>query len=350
MSKTLRELAGLVEGEVVGDADTVISGCRGIEDAGPGEITFVANRRYYSLIPQTRASAIIVSKDVAEAPKPMLRVADPSLAFAQVMAALHPVVLKHPEGIHETAVVAKSALLGRRVALGPHVVVEENARIGDDTVLYAGCYVGRDTTIGARCLLWPNVSVRERVTIGDRVSIQSGTVIGSEGFGYVNVGGVFKLIPQVGSVLIEDDVEIGANVTIDRARFDKTVIGQGTKIDNLVQIAHNVVIGRHCMIVSQVGISGSTHLGDRVTLAGQVGLVGHITVGDGAIVTAQSGVPKSVPPGAVMSGYPAVAHEDWKKNSAYIHRLPELSRAVRELAKRVEELQARLGPAAPPTK
>jgi UDP-3-O-[3-hydroxymyristoyl] glucosamine N-acyltransferase len=342
MHKTLGELAKIVGGEVIGDPKIKIAGARGIREAKEGDITFVAHSRYAALTDETRASAVIVALRAAGCPKPMIRVQDPSLAFARVVAALHPVEVRHPKGRHKTAVIAKSAKIGRNVGIGAYVVIEADACIGADTVLYPGCFIGRGARIGKNSLLWDHVSVRERVEIGDRVVIQSGTVIGSEGFGYAVVDGVYQLIPQVGTVLIEDDVEIGANVTIDRARFDKTIIGRGTKIDNLVQIAHNVVVGKNSIIVAQAGISGSTHLGNNVTIAGQAGLVGHISVGDGAVCAAQAGVTKDVPAHMVVSGYPAKPHQEAKKLIAYVSRLPELSQLVHDLKKRIEALEAQI--------
>lgn len=213
-------------------------------------------------------------------------------------------------------------------------MVEDNAQIGDQTILYAGVYVGQQVKIGANCVIYPHVSVRERVIIGNRVIIHNGAVIGSDGFGYASVAGMHQKIPQIGTVVIEDDVEIGANVTIDRARFDKTMIGRGTKIDNLVQIAHNVVIGENSIIVAQAGISGSTVIGKNVTVAGQAGIVGHISIGDDAVVAAQAGVTKSVPPRTCVSGYPAKPHNVAKRINAYVQRLPELFLKVSEIEKR----------------
>jgi len=332
----------LVGGQIVGDPEIKISGVSGIREAKKGDITFLANRRYMSLINETEASAIIMPLDIGSASKPIIKVQDPSFVFAQIVAIMHPVKLKHPEGIHKTAVIAKSAKLGKGVAIGAYAVIEDGAEIGEGTIIYAGCYVGGKVKIGEGCIFYANVSIRERVLIGNRVFIQSGAVIGSEGFGYANVAGKHRLIPQVGTVVIEDDVEIGANVTIDRARFDKTLIGKGTKIDNLVQIAHNVVIGANSIIVAQAGISGSTRVGNNVTIAGQAGLVGHIEIGDGAILAAQAGITKSVPPNTFVSGYPARPHNEAMRIYAAMTGLPELVKTVRELKNKIKELEERV--------
>src|SRR3989338_8654026 len=305
MHKTLKEIAELIDGEVIGNGSTVITGVSGIKEAGEGDITFVANPKYFPLIEKTGASAIITSRDVKSSPKPIIRTDNPSLAFAKVISFTAPGESKHPKGLHPTAILGKDVSLGSDVAIGPYVAVEDNVSIGDKAIIYAGCFIGHHTKIGSDTLIYANVSIRERITIGNRVIIHSGTVIGSDGFGFAAIEGLHHKIPQVGTVEIGDDVEICANVTIDRARFDKTIIGSGTKIDNLVQIAHNVVIGENSIIVAQAGISGSTNIGKGVTLAGQVGVVGHITIGDNAIVMAQAGVSKSVPAETTVWGYPA---------------------------------------------
>lgn len=342
MQKTLGELAAIVDGIVVGDPSTVISGVGGIKEAKKGDITFVANPRYVALMDEAGASAIITSMKIERSLKPIVRVKDPSLAFAQIVSVFFPVEIRHPKGIHPAAIISKTAKISDGVGIGPYVVVEDGASIGENTVIYAGSYVGRDAHIGSDCVIWANVSIRERVEIGNRVFIQSGAVIGSEGFGYAFVDGEYKLIPQVGTVLIEDDVEIGANSTIDRARFEKTIVGKGTKIDNLVQIAHNVVIGRNCIIISQAGISGSTRLGNNVTIAGQAGLVGHINIGDGAMCAAQAGVTKNVPPNTIVSGYPASEHTESRKLVAHVQRLPKLVALVHDLKKKIEELEDKI--------
>ncbi len=340
---TVGEIAQLVGGEVAGDSGIIISGARGINEACCGDVTFVANTRYMPLLTKTAASAIIVPLQAEVVlVKPVIKVKDPSLAFAQVIKALYPLKACHPKGIHKTALISKKAKIRKSVAIGAYTVVEDDAEIGDNSIIYPNCFIGRGSRIGCDCLFYSHVSIRENIQVGNKVFIQSGSVIGSEGFGYLNVEGVHCLIPQIGTVVIEDNVEIGANVTIDRARFDKTIIGKGTKIDNLVQIAHNVIIGQNCIIVAQAGISGSTRIGNNVTIAGQAGLVGHITIGDGAVLAAQAGITKSVPPKTIVSGYPARPHQEAKKINAYIQRLPEISAAIKELKKRVEILEGEL--------
>ena len=342
MQKTLKEIAELINGEVVGDDDIVITGISGIKEADEGDITFVANPKYFPLIEKTRASAIITSREIKTAPKPIIRTDNPSLAFAKIVSSIVPCELTHPKGIHRTAILGKDVSLGRNVALGPYTVIEDNVSIGDNTIIYAGSYVGHHAKIGSNTLIYANVSIRERVTIGNQVVIQSGSVIGSDGFGFVTMEGRHHRIPQVGTVIIEDNVEIGSNVTIDRARFDKTIIGRGTKIDNLVQIAHNVVIGENCFIVAQVGISGSATIGNNVTLAGQVGVAGHIKVGDNSIAMAKSGVSKSIPPGTTVWGYPAKPQKLAKRVNACVQNLPKLYNTIAELKKKIEELEKKV--------
>lgn len=340
MKRTLKEIVAIVGGEIVGNGDTVVTGVCGIKEAKEGDLTFVANSRYLSLMNQTRASAIITSKDVKEAPKPIIRTENPSIAFAKMVSLMAPNEAKKPKGIHPTAVIGEKVKIGRNVAIQAYVVIEDNVEIKDNTILCAGVYVGHHTKIGKDCMVYPYVIIRERVSIGNRVTIHGGTVIGSDGFGFSTVKGVHHRIPQIGSVIIEDDVEIGANVTIDRARFDKTLIKQGTKIDNLVQIAHNVEVGEHSIIVAQSGISGSTTMGKNVTLAGQAGIIGHVSIGDNVIIAARAGVTKSIPPNACVSGFPAKPHSIAKRINACVQNLPDLYKRIKALEEEVERLKS----------
>lgn len=342
MQKTIRELAKLVDGEIIGNDNAVVTGVCGIQEAREGDVTFLANAKYYPFLETTRATAIVTSREITSNAKTLIRTDNPSLAFAKIVSLAFPADTRHPQGVHPAATIGKNVALGKDVAIGAHAVIADNVVIGDRSVIYPNCYIGYDAVIGSNALIYPNVSIRERVVIGARVIIHSGTVVGSDGFGYATINGVHHKIPQIGTVIIEDDVEIGANVTIDRARFDKTVIGRGTKIDNLVQIAHNVVIGENSIIVAQVGISGSTAIGNNVTIAGQAGLVGHIAIGDGAIIAAQSGVSKSVPANTMVWGYPAKPMETARRVNACVHNLPRLYKAVEELKKKIEALESRL--------
>ncbi len=342
MQKTLREIAALIDGEIIGDDNVVITGVAGIKEAVPGDITFLANPKYIPFIEKTKASAIIVSPDIKSAPKPIICLENPSLGFEKVVLLFSQFRVRHPKGIHPTAVLGKDVSLGKNVAIGPYVIIEDDVCLGDNTIIYAGSYIGHSAKIGCDTLIYANVTIRESVNIGNRVVVHSGTVIGSDGFGFATINGKHHRIPQIGTVVIEDDVDIGSNVTIDRARFDKTIIGKGTKIDNLVQIAHNVVIGENSIIVAQVGISGSTNIGNGVTFAGQSGAAGHLTVGDGGIVAGRAGVIKSIPANTMVSGFPAKPHEIAKKVNACVQNLPKLYEKVNSLKKKIEELEAKL--------
>jgi len=341
MRLTLKEIAHLVKGELVGDPNVSITGISGIKEAKEGDITFLANSKYASLVETTKAAAIITSRETVETSKPLIKTDNPSIAFTKVVSLAASDDIKHPKGIHPTAVISSNAQIAKDVAIGAYTVVEDGVEIGAGSIIYSGCYLGRQAKIGEKCLIYPHVSIRERIEICDRVIIHSGAVIGSDGFGFDMVGGAQEKIPQIGTVSIEDDAEIGANVTIDRARFDKTIIGKGTKIDNLVQIAHNVITGENCIIVAQAGVSGSTILGKGVILAGQAGIVGHIHIGDKAIVAAQAGVTKSIPAGIKVSGYPAKSHEKALRVNACLQRLPELCKKIRELEEKVKSLESK---------
>ncbi len=334
----LAELVGAVLEE--GGPDLEITGVSSLQEARPGDLTFFGNPRYLNALRKSMASAVIVPLECQEQIAPMmLRVANPSVAFALAVAAFAPPEIFPQPGIHPSAVVSPKATLGERVSIGALVVIEEGVFLGAGTVIGAGSVIGREAHLGEGCLLYPNVTIRERCLLGNRVILQPGAVIGSCGFGYELQEGRHCKIPQTGIVEIGDDVEIGANTTIDRARFGRTVIGEGTKIDNLVQIAHNVQIASHSIICSQVGISGSTRIGSYVTLAGQVGLAGHLEIGDKAILAAQSGVSKNVPPESLLIGAPAKPMKTWKETNFYISQLHKLYERVKELEKIAEKLK-----------
>jgi len=341
MRKTLAEIAEYVNGEVVGDKDLVVTGFSGIQDAKKGDVTFLANPKYIPLSKKTQASAIITARDVEIPGKAVIRTDNPSLAFADLISAMAGKSVHPFKGVHASASVADDCTVGDNVSIGPFAIIENHAKIGDNTVIYGGCYVGHHTTIGSDCLIYPNITIREHVSLGDRVIIHSGTVIGSDGFGYVQVNGSHKKIPQIGSVVIEDDVEIGANVTVDRARFDRTVIGRGTKIDNLVQIAHNVVMGENCIIISQVGISGSAVIGNGVIMGGQVGVAGHITVGDESVAFSRCVLTKSIPPRSQVSGNPARPHDQAKRVFAHTQNLPKYVKMIKSLQLKIQELESK---------
>ena len=331
----LQEIAKLCGGEVVGDPTRKIFGAASLDEAVEGEIAFYNNPKYAPRLRNTQASAVIVPLNCAEKiSAAQIRVADPSKAFEQVVLKLAPRPIAFVPAIHPTAIVDPTAKIGARVSIQPYVVVEAGVTIADDTVIGAGTYLGHETAVGASCLIYPNVTVRERTKIGSRVIIHGGAVIGADGFGFEFRDGEQKKIPQLGIVQIDDDVEIGANTTIDRARFGRTWIQQGVKIDNLVQIAHNVVVGKHSVIAAQAGISGSVRVGERVTMAGQVGIVGHATIGDGTVIAAQSGVSKNIP-GGVWFGYPAVPLSEAKRQIAWIHRLGRLLERVKALEEKL---------------
>jgi UDP-3-O-[3-hydroxymyristoyl] glucosamine N-acyltransferase len=339
---TLQELATRLECRLEGDGTLEVTGIAGIERAGPGDLTFFANPKYAPQLHATRATAVIADDAATGIPCAVLRSGNPYLAFAHAVELFVPRKAP-PPGIHRLADVSPSAAIAADASIGPFVSIGDEAIVGARTVVHPHVMIGSGARIGDDCVLHARVSIRERVRIGHRVVIQDGAVIGSDGFGFAHrPDGTHHKIPQIGDVVIEDDVEIGANTAIDRPAVGETRIGAGTKIDNLVQVAHGVKIGRDVLLAAQVGIAGSSVLEDRVTLAGQVGVAGHITLGTGVVATAQSGIPNSVNAGAVISGYPAIDNRDWLKASAVFRRLPELKRLVGDLQKRLDEIERRL--------
>ena len=338
----LKDIAERIECRLDGDGEIEIRGVAGIEDAGPGDLTFFTNPRYLPELRRTRASAVILGDAAETAPCAMLRSRLPYLAFALAVELFGDTWRPEP-GVHRLAMVGENVLLGEGVSVGPFAVVGDGSRIGARTMVHSHVAIGRGVEIGDDCVLQPRVSIRDRVRVGSRVIVQDGAVIGSDGFGFARrPDGSHHKIPQIGSVVVEDDVEIGANTTIDRPAVGETRIGAGTKIDNLVQIAHGVAIGRNVLLAAQVGIAGSSTLEDSVTLAGQVGVAGHLIIGKGAVATAQTGIPNSVDPGAFVSGYPAIPNRDWLKSSAVFRKLPQLRKLVTDLQKRIEELESRV--------
>ena len=343
MKKTLAELAEMIDATVSGDGNVVIESVAGIREAQEGQLTFLANPKYERYLETTRASAVVLSPGDREAGersgRPLLVASNPYGAFARIMELFAGPRAVVERGVHPSAVISPSAELGRDVAIGACAIIMDRAIVGDRVVIHPGVYVGPGVTIGADTVLCPNATIKSSSVLGERVIVHSGTVVGSDGFGFASEGGEHRKIPQIGNVVVEDDVEIGANVCIDRATTGTTRIARGTKIDNLVQIAHNVTVGEDSIVVAQVGISGSTEIGSGVVIAGQAGLAGHIRVGDGAVVAAQSGVTRDVPPNERVSGYPARKHSQAKRLLACVAKLPDLIRKVGELERRLASVE-----------
>jgi UDP-3-O-[3-hydroxymyristoyl] glucosamine N-acyltransferase len=336
---SLVQIHDVVGGELVGSPQATVTSLASFETAGPNDLTFVTGDQMLKISGPTAAGALLAHRRLAEITNPHIVVANPTLAFAQVAQAFF-CPIYHPRGIATSVVRGVDTQIGPDVSIWPGVTLGDRVTIGARVTLYPGVFVGNDTTIGDDTLLYPNVVVREGCTIGARVIIHSGTVVGSDGFGYVQDKGRHYKIPQLGGVTIEDDVELGANVTVDRATLGQTMIKQGTKVDNLVQIAHNVTIGAHSILVAQVGIAGSTCVGHHVMIGGQAGLADHIVIGDQVMIAARAGVNRSLEPNQIVSGAPVMPHEVWVKAQAVIPRLPELRQAIRTLEERVKQLEA----------
>ena len=339
MKKTLKDIALMVDGSLWGEEDIEITGVTNIEEAGERQITF-AVPPHLGKAAASRAAAVIIPDDVADFPKPAIKVANPRLAFTKLLELFTPPVMVK-RSVHPSAVIGENVTLGENVAIMAQVVIADGAIVGDNAIIYPHTYIGEGATVGNDALLYPNVTIREQCRIGERVVIHSGAVIGSDGFGFVTVEGKHHKVPQVGNVVIEDDVEIGSNTAIDRATTGSTMVKCGTKIDNLVHLAHNVVIGEDCFLVAQTGIAGSAVVGDHVTFAGQCGSAGHLTVGDNCVFAARTAVISDVPSGSFYAGFPARPHQEWLRSEGAVHKLPQLNKKVRELEKRLAELETK---------
>ena len=337
----LRDLAERIACGLEGDGEIEIVRVAGIQHAEPGDLTFLANSKYEPAVAHTRASAILLRDGAPDAPCATLRTPDPYLAFARAVALFAP-AWRPPPGIHALTAVASDARIGLGVSIGAFVSIAEGASIGDNTVVFPNVTIGAGARIGADCVIHSNVAIRERVAIGSRVVLQNGVIIGSDGYGFVRRGdGTHEKIPQIATVVIEDDVELGANTTVDRPAVGETRIRSGTKIDNLVQIGHGVTVGRNVLMAAQVGIAGSTDVGDDVVFGGQVGVVGHLTIGRGSVIIAQAGVGNSLEPGEMVAGSPAIDARQWRRALVLFRRLPELKRRVEELEARAAALASR---------
>ena len=348
MPYTVADIARLTGGEITGDASLVLKGFAPADRSQPGDLTFAENANYFARAEQSAASAILVDSAYTSRGKTLIRVPNARVAFAKVLPLFFPETPFAP-GIHPTALVPASAQVDPTAHIGPYCVLGEQVRIGARSVLQGLNHIGANCVLGEEVNLFPNVTLYPRTEVGHRVRIHAGTVVGADGFGYVLDNGVHRKVPQIGNVIICDDVELGANVTVDRGALGPTFIGRGTKVDNLVQIAHNVTLGEHCIIVSQVGISGSTRLGNYVVLGGQVGLAGHLRIGNRVAVAAQSGVMHNIPDGEKWLWTPAQPDRQAKRQMIALQQLPELLRRVKELEKRLEAMGEPPAADPPPT-
>lgn len=342
MKMTVGEIAAMVGGTVSGDPDVLITGVNGVDQAGPGELCFIRSARYLPQLNESRASAVLIQEVPEGLAIPAIRVDAPDQCFAMVMKHCETLSQAHPTGIHPNAVVHAGAHLASGVAVGACAVIEDGVFLDEGSVIYSGVYIGRNARIGKATIVYPNVTIREETEIGQRCIIHAGAMIGSDGFGYVPLNGQWMKIPQVGRVILEDEVEVGSGTAIDRATFGETRIGKGTKIDNLVQIGHNVRIGEHCALAGMVGIAGSAILEDAVQVGASAGIKGHLTIGKGATVAARGGVVRSVEPGAIVSGFPAIDHQEERRVLVAQRRVPELIRRIKQLERELNDLREEL--------
>ena len=341
MPSTAAEIATIVQGEVIGDATVLLTGLAAADSARAGDLTFAEKEPQFLAADAGEAAAILAPAPFTSTRKTVIRVANPRIAFAKVLPLFHPAQEFMP-GTDSTAKIAATAKVDPTAHIGPHCVIGDRVTIGAHSVLMGGNHIGSDSRIGADARIFPNVVLCERSQLGDRVTIHAGTTIGSDGYGYVFDAGIHRKVLQVGNVIIHDDVEIGANAAIDRAALGSTVIGAGTKIDNLVHIAHNVVIGRHCLIMGQVGFAGSTHLGDYSVVASQSGIGGHLKIGPQATIGAKSGVMRDIPPKGTVLGIPAQPDKQMKRQWISMQQLPDTLHRIRDLEKLVAQLAAQL--------
>ncbi|MBN1558879.1 UDP-3-O-(3-hydroxymyristoyl)glucosamine N-acyltransferase [candidate division KSB1 bacterium] len=342
MTITVAEIAKWIDATVEGDDSMQITGLAKIEHAKSGQLSFIANPKYIKYGETTEASALLVNEDYPKSTRTLLRSKNPYFAFLKLAQRFYQQAPQIEPGIHETACIGENVTLGDDIAIGPYVFIGADSKIGDRTVIYPGVFIGSRVEIGNDCTIYPHVSIREECKIGHQCILHMGAVIGSDGFGYAFENGVFNKLPQMGIVVLEDNVEIGANTTIDRATMGETLIKKGAKLDNLIQIAHNVEIGQHSALAAQSGISGSTKVGDYVQVGGQAGFVGHITIGDRAKIGAQGGVTKSVPEGEFYTGYPARPFRTEMRELASLVKLPDLMRRFKQLEQKIAELEARI--------
>ncbi len=344
MGLTVKEIAAVISAEIIGDASIEINGIASLKAAKEKDISFLASPKYVYQVSESKAAAVIVEKgfETKGFGCVFLKVDNPDAACSLVAPLLNPPMPTFQPGIHPSAVVAEDAKIGDDVYIGPCCVIEAGAVIGEGSVIVANTYIGHLTTIGKCCKIYSNVTIREYTKIGDRTIIHSGTVVGSDGFGYTNEKGKWIKIPQVGIVEIGNDVELGSNVSVDRARFGKTIIADGVKIDNLVQIAHNVEVGEDTAMASQVGISGSTKIGRNVMIGGQAGLAGHVEIGNQVIILAKSGVHSDIPDGEVILGAPSMPRKEALRVFATLPSIPDMKKQIKELKKQVKVLESKL--------